>query len=117
MKRSALALRAIHTAIAGVEMASLGYVWWSALTRRRGRLLPVAVGALCSEGVALVVGRGDCPLGPLQDRLGDPVPLFELALPPKAAKAAVPVLTGVALAGLALLLVRQPLQERVHRPG
>jgi hypothetical protein len=108
MKPSALALRAFHTAIAAVEIASLGYVWWSALTRRRGRLLPLAVAALCTEGAALVVGRGDCPLGPLQDRLGDPVPLFELALPPKAAKAAVPVLTGVALVGLALLVGRRP---------
>jgi hypothetical protein len=108
MNRSALALRAFHTTIAAVELGSLGYVWWSALTRRRGRLLRGAVGALLLEGAALVVGRGDCPLGPLQDRVGDPVPLFELALPPKAAKAAVPVLTGVAIAGMALLVWRRP---------
>jgi hypothetical protein len=41
---------------------------------------------------------------PLQRRLGDPVPMFELVLPPRAAKAAVPVLAGVALAGCLLAL-------------
>ncbi len=108
MKGPAVALRTVHASIAAVELASLGYVWWCAFTRRRDRALRVAVAALWLEGVALVIGRGDCPLGPLQDRLGDPVPLFELALPPKAAKAAVPVLTGIALAGMALLLWRRP---------
>ena len=108
MKGPALALRVVHTSIAAVELTSLGYVWWCALTRRRSRALRVAVAALWIEGVALVVGRGDCPLGPLQDKLGDPVPLFELALPPRAAKAAVPVLTGIALAGMGVLLWRRP---------
>ncbi|WP_297658296.1 hypothetical protein [Pseudonocardia sp.] len=88
------------------ELTSLSYVWWCALTGRRGRLLWVAASALTGEGVALMVGNGDCPLGPLQKRLGDPVPLFELVLPPRAARAAVPVLTGVAGLGLAVVLVR-----------
>ncbi|MCW2721304.1 MAG: hypothetical protein JWR81_5126 [Pseudonocardia sp.] len=99
-------LRAAHTVIAVAELTSLSYVWWCALTGRRGRLLWVAASALTGEGVALMVGNGDCPLGPLQKRLGDPVPLFELVLPPRAARAAVPVLTGVAGLGLAVVLVR-----------
>ena len=41
--------------------------------------------------------------GPLQDRLDDPVPLFELVLSPRAAKRAVPVLGAVAAAGIGLL--------------
>ncbi|CAN5755354.1 hypothetical protein BH23CHL8_BH23CHL8_17690 [soil metagenome] len=57
------------------------------------------------EGVALFMGRGDCPMGPFQRRLGDPVPLFELVLPPRAAKLAVPVLFALSLAGMAALLV------------
>jgi hypothetical protein len=83
------------------------------VTRRRDRLLTVATGALLGEGVALVVGHGDCPLGPLQQRLGDPIPLFELVLPPRAAKAAVPVLTAVAVTGLAVLVLR-PASGRNH---
>jgi hypothetical protein len=58
--------------------------------------------------VALVIGRGNCPLGPFQARLGDPVPLFELVLPPRAAKAAVPVLAAVTAAGLVALVVLPP---------
>jgi len=44
------------------------------LKRRRDRLLWACVSFLSLEGVALVVGRGNCPFGPLQRRLGDPVP-------------------------------------------
>jgi hypothetical protein len=87
-------------------MASLGYIWASALRSRRDRLVWACVGFLTLEGIALVVGRGNCPFGPLQRRLGDPVPLFELVLPPRAAKAAIPVLTVVTLAGIAAVVVR-----------
>lgn len=38
------------------------------------------VGGLIGEGVLVVANGGDCPLGPLGARLGDPVPLFELVL-------------------------------------
>ena len=63
---------------------------------------------LLTEGAALVVGRGNCPLGPFQARLGDPVPLFELLLPKRAAKAAIPVLFIVAVSGLAAVVLRPP---------
>jgi len=91
-----------------VQLASLGYVWGCALTGRRDRLLGAAVGFLGAEGAALIVGRGNCPLGPFQERLGDPVPLFELVLPPRAAKAAIPILAAVTVAGLGALLILPP---------
>lgn len=100
------ALRAGHAMVAAVELVSLGEVWWCAVTGRRGRGLGVAIAALAAEGGALVIGRGNCPLGPLQQRLGDPVPLFELVLPPRAARAAVPVLTGVTVTGIAVVALR-----------
>ena len=65
--------------------------------------------------MALVIGRGNYPLGPLQSRGGDPVPLFELVLPPRAAKAAIPLLAAVAVAGLALVAVRD--HDRAERSG
>jgi len=46
------------------------------------------VAFLSIEGVGLMIGGGDCPMGHLQEQLGDPVPFFELVLPPRAAKAA-----------------------------
>lgn len=104
--RAAMGFRVVHTLIALVDLVGLGYVWTCAIVRRRDRLLRVSVAALLGEGLALVAGRGNCPLGPLQRRLGDPVPLFELVLPPRAAKVAVPVLATISVAGLALLAVR-----------
>ena len=44
---------------------------------------------LSIEGVGLIIGGGDCPMGRFQEQLGDPVPFFELVLPPRAAKAAI----------------------------
>ena len=111
---AALALRSAHAAITVAMLASIAYVWWCALARRRGRLLTVATGALIGESALVVANGGDCPLGPLQDRVGDPVPLFELVLSPRAAKRAVPVLGAVAAAGLALLAARPP---RPQPPG
>jgi hypothetical protein len=70
---------------------------------------------LLVQGAALVVGRGNCPFGSFQRELGDPVPMFELVLPPRAAKAAIPVLFVVALVGMAAVLVRRPSQPPPER--
>jgi len=106
--RGAKALRTAHALVAVVELAGLGYVWACAATGRRDRLLAASVALLSAEGGALIVGRGDCPLGPLQERCGDPTPLFQLILPPRAAKAAVPVLAAVALGGVITVAARRP---------
>src|ERR1700694_5937089 len=97
-------LRLGHIGIAVVELSSLTYLWYCALSGRRDRLLGAAVATLAVQGVALLIGHGNCPLGPLQRRLGDPDPLFELILPPRAAKAAIPVLITGALGGVAVLV-------------
>jgi hypothetical protein len=106
LSRAALAFRAAHAAIALEQLLAIAYVWWCALTGRRDRLLHIAAASLIGEGVLVSANRGDCPLGGLQDRLGDPVPLFELVLSPRAAKKAVPTLGAIAAAGLVLLVVR-----------
>ena len=87
-------------------LAAIGLVWASALTGRRSRLLPWAIGVLVAEGVVVAANGGDCPLGSLGDRVGDAVPLFELVLSPTAAKRAVPVLGVIAGAGIAIVAAR-----------
>jgi hypothetical protein len=94
--------------IAAGEIASLIYLWTCALAGRRGRALNVVLVVLATEGAGLVVGRGDCPLGLLQQCLGDPVPLFEFVLSPRAAKRAIPALAGVTCLGMVGLIVRGP---------
>jgi hypothetical protein len=101
-----IAWRAAHGLIAAGFLLSIGYVWWCALSGRRGRFLRLAVAGLVFEGGLVIANRGDCPLGPLGERIGDPVPLFELVLSPPAARRAVPLLGVVTVAGLGLLAAR-----------
>jgi hypothetical protein len=98
--------RSVHALIAIGFLASIGYVWWCALTGRRGRWLRPAIAALAAEGVLVVTNGGDCPLGPLGSRIGDQVPLFELVLSPRAARLAVPILGGVTALGVGALAAR-----------
>jgi hypothetical protein len=109
--RQARAFRVAHAAFSIIQLAALAYVWFCAATRRRDRALAMSASALLVEGAALFVGRGDCPFGPLQAKMGDPVPLFELVLPRRAAKAAIPVLSIVAVSGLAGVLLRSPVDR------
>jgi hypothetical protein len=105
---SARLFRIAHICWGAANLAALGYLWLSAAKRRRDRLLAASGALLLAEGAALIVGRGNCPFGGFQRTLGDPVPMFELVLPPRAAKAAIPLLTLISLAGFAALISRPP---------
>ena len=98
--------RIAHAVWSVSQLASLAYVWRSAILGRRDRRVGFVIGFLVAEGAALVVGRGNCPMGRFQEDWGDPVPFFELVLPPRAAKAAIPILAVVSLLGIALVLLR-----------
>jgi len=100
--------RVAHAVWGILNLAALGWVWQSGARRRRDPFVYASMALLSAEGLALVIGRGDCPFGPFQARLGDPVPMFELVLPPRVAKAAIPALTAVSLAGFAAVLLRPP---------
>jgi hypothetical protein len=110
----AKALRVGHAAVGIIELGCLGYIWACALARRRDRLLGAAFAVLAVQGAGMVVGRGNCPLGPLQRQLGDSSTLFELILPPRAARAAFPVLLTVALGGVLALALRPPISSTDH---
>jgi hypothetical protein len=98
----------VHASWSVAQLWCLGDIWVSVLTRRRSRRLWAGVAFLGVEGGALIVGRGNCPVGPMQAEWGDPVPFFELVLPPRAAKAAVPVLAVVSVVGMVALVLRRP---------
>ncbi|MDQ3720444.1 MAG: hypothetical protein M3350_06655 [Actinomycetota bacterium] len=101
-----VAWRAAHGLIAMGFLAAIGYVWWCALAGRRGPFLRPAIAALVGEGVLVATNRGDCPLGPVGDRIGDPVPLLELVLSPRAASRAIPTLGALTAVGVGLLAAR-----------
>ncbi len=53
LSRAALAFRAAHAVIAAEQLLAIAYVWWCALSGRRGRLLRIA-----TAGLTLLVARG-----------------------------------------------------------
>lgn len=108
LSTAARVFRAVHGFIAVAFLVAIAYVWWCALTGRRDGWLRVAVIALLTERALVSVNRGDCPLGGVQARLGDPVPLFDLVLSPTAARRAVPGLGAVTAAGMLVLWYRAP---------
>jgi hypothetical protein len=108
LSRPARAYRVFHATWSVAGLASLGYIWTCAVVRRRDRPLVASIVFLSVEGAGLIVGGGDCPMGPVQEQLGDPVPFFELVLPPRAAKAAVPILAAASVAGFIAVALRPP---------
>ena len=114
---AARAYRVFHAAWSVAGLAAFGHIWRCAITGHRDRVLWASVGFLLVEGAGLVVGRGDCPLGGVQERMGDPVPFFELVLPPRAAKAAVPALAGGTVAGMAIVGLRLVRDARRAAPA
>lgn len=104
----AKAWRVVHGSWSVAQLACLAYIWACVLTGRRTYKTWASVAFLVTEGGALVVGHGNCPVGGLQAGWGDPVPFFELILPPRAAKAAIPALTWISLAAIAGLGLRRP---------
>jgi hypothetical protein len=104
----ARAWRVLHAFWSVAQLWCLGDIWVSVVRRRRSRRVRAGVGFLSVEGAALVIGRGDCPVGTMQAEWGDPVPFFKLVLPPRAAKAAVPVLAVVSAVGIVARALRRP---------
>ena len=58
-----LVWRAAHGLIAIGFLASIGYVWWCALTGRRGPWLHAAIAAFVGEGALVITNGGKCPVG------------------------------------------------------
>ncbi|MGD8486728.1 MAG: hypothetical protein PVG27_12555 [Chloroflexota bacterium] len=114
---AAKAFRVAHVAWGAVALAALGNIWAGAITRRRDRGLWASIAFLLIQGLALFIGRGNCPFGPFQRRLGDPVPMFELVLPPRAAKAAIPILFVVSVAGMVAVVLRPPRTRSASDPA
>jgi hypothetical protein len=104
----AKAWRIFHASWSVAQLLGLALIWRSAIGRRRSLRLWASVAFLLAEGAALIIGRGNCPMGPRQAEWGDPIPFFELVLPKRAAKAAVPILAVVSVAGIAALVLRRP---------
>jgi hypothetical protein len=98
-----LLIRAIHGLLSAFFLACIGFVYYAAIADVDSPIAYAAAGALILEGVVVALNGGDCPLGGIHRRYGDEKAFFELLLPARAAKLAVPVLGTVTAAGIILV--------------
>jgi hypothetical protein len=108
--RSILLLRLIHTAFALYFISCIIYLYYAVFTLQINILLYIAIASLVLEGfLVFILNNGHCPLAPLQRKLKDPVPFFNLFLPEHLAKKAIPFFSVVTYLGILLLVVRMVL--------
>ncbi len=106
MTRIVLASRIVHGLISALFLGCIAALYVAGWRGRADAVTLAALAALGLECVFVLACGCNCPLGPLLRRLGDEKPFFELFLPPRVAKAAVPALGTVAVAGAVLLAAR-----------
>jgi cbb3-type cytochrome oxidase subunit 3 len=97
-------VRLLHGAISGFFIACIAIVYYSGVTGRRSRLLYPAIAALAVEGAIVLGNNGKCPLGRVHNRYGDDREFFELFMPRRLSRHAVPALTVVTVVGVAWAL-------------
>jgi len=100
-----LLIRTIHGLLSAFFLACIAFVYYAAIADVNSPLAFAAAGALVLEGAVVALNGGDCPLGGIHRRYGDEKAFFELLMPPKAAKLAVPVLGTVTALGIVLLVI------------
>jgi hypothetical protein len=104
--RIVLASRVAHGLISLLFLFCIAAIYLGAWRGKAGAVTIAALAALGVEGALVLSSGGNCPLGPVLRKLGDETPFFELFMPPRAAKLAVPVLAAVSVLGAVLLAAR-----------
>jgi hypothetical protein len=97
-------LRIAHGIIAATLIASIGVIYYSAITHTHDMWLYLAMGALFIEGLAIVLNKGHCPFGSLSRRHGDTKTFFELFLPKGIAEQMFRVNAAIVGVGCVLLI-------------
>lgn len=108
INKSIIALRVAHGILTIYFAFCLLYLYIVGFTGVVNEVLfMLAVLSLAIEGMALFAfNEGDCPLIHIQRKIGDDKPFFELLLPRRLAKQAIPVFAGLTIISLLLLLFR-----------
>lgn len=105
--KSVIILRSVHAAFAIYFIICVFCIFYSAITLQINFLLKLALISLFVEGLLVfILNKGHYPLAPLQRKLNDPIPFFNLFLPDYLAKKAIPFFTGLTFLGLIILAVR-----------
>lgn len=108
MSKKILGLRIVHGLFALYFLGCLAYLWYVAITKQvDDGLFVISVLSLAVEGfVVFALNKGNCPLVHIQRRINDNIPFFELFMPRKLAKTAIPVAAGLTLIAVVIILLR-----------
>lgn len=103
-----ISLRIFHGILTVYFALCLLYLYAVGLTGSVDRtLFAIAVLSLAMEGIAVfALNKGDCPLIHVQRKIGDDKPFFELLLPPRLAKQAIPVFALLTIVAILIILIR-----------
>jgi hypothetical protein len=99
-----LLVRAVHGLITLFFLSCIGTVYYAGITHQASVWAFLAAAFLVLEGSIVTFNHGNCPLGAIHHKVGDDKTFFEIFLPERLAKRAVPVLGVVAAIGIILLL-------------
>jgi len=106
------AVKAIHTVVFLVELASIGWLVLTGATGRRDRTVAIAAGAVAVEASVFLANRGVCPLTPLTERLGAAQgSVSDIFLPDVVART-IPIWSSALVALAALLHARSAFRSR-----
>ncbi len=97
-------IRTLHGVITFVFLSCIFYIYYSGITNKVGFLTYIAIGLIILEGAVVSLNGGNCPLGAVHHKYGDDKAFFELFLPIKVAKKAVPFLGIVAAIGVLFVI-------------
>ena len=106
-KKSIYLLRTIHGLFALLFIACIFYIYYSAFLKQFNFFSGLAILSLTIEGILVfLLNNGHCPLAPLQWKLGDSTPFFNLFLPERYARLAVPFFAAITFLGIFILIYR-----------
>lgn len=108
MSKYITGLRIIHGILTVYFTFCLFYLYIVGLTGGVNRtLFMISTLSLAAEGIAIfALNQGACPLIHVQKRIGDDKPFFELLLPPRLAKQAIPVFALLTIVAILIILIR-----------
>lgn len=105
--KKVIILRVIHGLFALYFIFCLIYLYYAAIFSKIDIFLIIAIASLSIEGlIVFILNNGDCPLIHIQRKIGDETPFFNLFLPSKLAKKAIPTFARITWFGVALLIIR-----------
>ena len=103
-----IGLRVLHGMLTVYFALCLVYLFIVGLTGNTDKFLfIISVLSLAVEGIAVfALNAGNCPLIHIQRKIGDEKPFFELLLPPKLAKQAIPTFALLTIVAILIILFR-----------